>query len=210
MKLAERITVVEVQLEERWKETIIRIKRIEAILIGTAGTIIVLLAGMLWKLLMAKKLQENSKYAMADADGDGIITDDEMDRHERWIRLENEDKLADTQRMMAWIAMVVTIVAVIVLLTPVVAIDRVATASGFLNTFIVAQLGVVVGFMGATALSKTKLKSIQVYDTMSRLVFETAMDASNHTLNVSDYSEGIYFLKLKTASGEHVERFIKN
>ena len=50
MKLAERITVVEVQLEERWKETIIRIKRIEAILIGTAGTIIVPLAGMLWKL----------------------------------------------------------------------------------------------------------------------------------------------------------------
>lgn len=50
MKLTERITVVEVQLEERWKETIIRIKRIEAILIGTAGTIIVLLAGMLWKL----------------------------------------------------------------------------------------------------------------------------------------------------------------
>ena len=36
---------------------------------------------------MEKKLQENSKYAMADADGDGIITDDEMDRHERWIRL---------------------------------------------------------------------------------------------------------------------------
>jgi vacuolar-type H+-ATPase subunit D/Vma8 len=50
VKLTERITVVEVQLEERWKETIIRIKRIEAILIGTAGTIIVLLAGMLWKL----------------------------------------------------------------------------------------------------------------------------------------------------------------
>ncbi len=45
-----------------------------------------------------KKLQADSKYAMADADGDGIITDDEMDRHERWIRLENEDKMMDTQR----------------------------------------------------------------------------------------------------------------
>ena len=108
--------------------------------------------------MAGKKLQENSKYAMADADGDGVITDDEMDRHERWIRLENEDKLADTQRVMAWIAMGVTIIAVVVLLTPVVAVDRLSAAAGFLNTFIVAQLGVVVGFMGATAISKTKLK----------------------------------------------------
>jgi len=32
---------------ERWKETILRIKRIEHIMIGTAGTIIVLLVGVL-------------------------------------------------------------------------------------------------------------------------------------------------------------------
>jgi hypothetical protein len=48
--LDKRVTVVEVQLEERWKETILRIKRIEAILIGSAGTMIVLLAGMLWRM----------------------------------------------------------------------------------------------------------------------------------------------------------------
>ena len=49
-ELSHRLTVVEVQLEERWKETILRIKRIEAILIGGAGTIIVLLASMLWRM----------------------------------------------------------------------------------------------------------------------------------------------------------------
>ena len=87
-----------------------------------------------------------------------VITDEEMDRHERWIRLENEDKLMDTQRIMAWVAMVATIIAVVVLLTPIVPADRMHAVSGFLNTFIVAQLGVVVGFMGATALSKTKTK----------------------------------------------------
>tara|TARA_R110000765_G_scaffold259679_1_gene359804 strand:- start:34 stop:360 length:327 start_codon:yes stop_codon:yes gene_type:complete len=105
-----------------------------------------------------KKLQVDSKYAMADTDGDGIITDEEMDRHERWIRLENEDKLMDTQRIMAWLAMSVTIVAVIILFTPIVSAEKMESAASFLNTFIVAQLGVVVGFMGATALSKTKSK----------------------------------------------------
>jgi|TARA_R110000751_G_scaffold70458_6_gene142955 hypothetical protein len=49
-ELSRRLTVVEVQLEERWKETILRIKRIEAILIGGAGTIIILLANMLWRM----------------------------------------------------------------------------------------------------------------------------------------------------------------
>jgi hypothetical protein len=45
-----RVTKVEVQLEERWKETILRIKRIESILIGSAGAIILLLVTMLYKL----------------------------------------------------------------------------------------------------------------------------------------------------------------
>ena len=34
---------------ERWKETILRIKRIEHIMIGTAGTTILLLVGLLAK-----------------------------------------------------------------------------------------------------------------------------------------------------------------
>jgi len=32
---------------ERWRETILRIKRIEAIMIGTAGTTIILLLGII-------------------------------------------------------------------------------------------------------------------------------------------------------------------
>ena len=32
---------------ERWKETILRIKRIEHIMIGTAGTMIVMMVGLL-------------------------------------------------------------------------------------------------------------------------------------------------------------------
>jgi len=35
---------------ERWKETVERIKRLEMILIGSAGAVILMLAGMLWKM----------------------------------------------------------------------------------------------------------------------------------------------------------------
>tara|TARA_R110000824_G_scaffold229186_1_gene416903 strand:- start:3994 stop:4317 length:324 start_codon:yes stop_codon:yes gene_type:complete len=107
---------------------------------------------------MTKKLQADSKYSMADSDGDGIVTDKEMDRHAMWVRLENEDKQADTQRIMAWVSMSVSIITVIILLTPIIDISRMESASGFLNTFLVAQMGVVLGFMGATAFSKTKMK----------------------------------------------------
>lgn len=44
-----RLTALEVKEEERWRETILRIKRIEHILIVCAGGIIMLLANMLVK-----------------------------------------------------------------------------------------------------------------------------------------------------------------
>ena len=57
---------------------------------------------------------------------------------------------------MAWLAMATSILTVVLLLTPIINTARMESASGFLNTFLVAQMGVVLGFMGATALSKTK------------------------------------------------------
>ena len=56
MKVVSKPTVISVQAHidrheavctERWTETITRIKRIEALMIGTAGTTIVLLLGII-------------------------------------------------------------------------------------------------------------------------------------------------------------------
>lgn len=62
---------------------------------------------------MANKILENgSKYEALDADGDGIITDEEMaqaDRmmelEEKRLQIENRDKREDSQRNMAWFAL---------------------------------------------------------------------------------------------------------
>ena len=105
---------------------------------------------------MTKQLQQDSKYNQFDTDADGVVTDEELSRSERMLQIENNDKMQDQQRLMAWVAMWSTIVAVFVLLTPWIAIERMNSAAAFLNTFLVAQTGIVVGFMGATAWAKRK------------------------------------------------------
>ena len=106
--------------------------------------------------MAGKKLAKDSKYAQYDTDGDGIVTDDEMAQAERMIEIENKDKKEDQLRQMAWVAMLSSILTVAALLTPLIGIERMNTASGFLNTFLVAQTGIVVGFMGMTAWAKSK------------------------------------------------------
>ncbi len=48
-ELDSRLTALETKEEERWRETILRIKRIEHILIACAGGIILLLVNILTK-----------------------------------------------------------------------------------------------------------------------------------------------------------------
>ncbi len=48
-ELSKNFSVHEGICAERWKETIVRIKRLETILIGTAGAIILLLLGVILK-----------------------------------------------------------------------------------------------------------------------------------------------------------------
>lgn len=59
-----------------------------------------------------KKLEENSKYAHLDLDGDGIVDDEEMamersilEMEELRSHMENDDKKQDAQRHMAWFAL---------------------------------------------------------------------------------------------------------
>ena len=53
----------------------------------------------------SKKFQQGTKYSQYDIDGDGVITDKELEMDERMMRLENEDKKEDAQRKMAWFAL---------------------------------------------------------------------------------------------------------
>lgn len=62
--------------------------------------------------ISAKQLQDNSKYAMYDADSNGIVTDEELEMAEKIADLEakkarekDRDMREDAQRRMAWFAL---------------------------------------------------------------------------------------------------------
>jgi hypothetical protein len=100
---------------------------------------------------MAKNLQSGSKYEQFDIDGDGIVTDEEMEKAEQMIALENADKKEDQLRAMAWVAMLSMVAFTIILFLPIIDTDRVAALDNLLQMFYIAQAGVVATFFGSSA-----------------------------------------------------------
>ena len=87
---------------------------------------------------MAKQLQKDSKFLKHDLDGDGIVTDDEIAREERMVRLENNDKMQDQQRMLCWVSSLSSILLIVLAMSPIIPDTRVET------------------FMGTTAFTRSK------------------------------------------------------
>jgi hypothetical protein len=107
---------------------------------------------------MTKKLAADSKLNVADTNGDGIITDEELDTQERMIRLENEDKKEDAQRNMAWFALGgMLLYPFAVVIAVVFGVDKAATILGDMaGVYFIAVAGIVAAFFGAAALKAKK------------------------------------------------------
>jgi hypothetical protein len=113
----------------------------------------------------AKTLQPDSIFAHLDADGDVIITDEEMARakeiaefeHKRNMQ-ENEDKKEDQIRAMAWFALWgMLLYPVTIIVTSLIGQETAAQlVSDIAPTYFVAIAGLVAAFFGAQAYSKGK------------------------------------------------------
>jgi len=100
---------------------------------------------------MGKKLQENSSYNQYDADGDGIVSDEEIAKAERLAELENKDRKEDQLRQMAWVAMLSMVAFTIALFLPFLSVERLSALDNLLSMFYIAQAGVVATFFGSSA-----------------------------------------------------------
>tara|TARA_B100000424_G_C22944410_1_gene502577 strand:- start:4479 stop:4805 length:327 start_codon:yes stop_codon:yes gene_type:complete len=98
-----------------------------------------------------KSLEIKSKYNEFDLDNDGVVTDDEIAKSKEMIELELREEKSEAQKLMAWLAISVMVVATIVLFTPLIPDSRVNALSDLLGLFYFSLCGIVGTYMGATA-----------------------------------------------------------
>ena len=82
-----------------------------------------------------------------DIDGDGKVTEQEVAMKERMLEVELREEKAESQKKMAWIAMVMMIGFTVVLFTPLMSDTRVAALADLLGLFYIAQTGIVAAYM---------------------------------------------------------------
>jgi hypothetical protein len=109
---------------------------------------------------MSKRLEEQSAYNQFDLDHDGIVTDVEIERSDKILQIENMDKLADQQRIMAWAALFLPFILIVLLSSGLVEAAKVPLIVGLATTFSASMGTVVVAFMAATAYVRGKMTDV--------------------------------------------------
>ena len=99
----------------------------------------------------AKKLEPKSRYAEYDVDGDGTVTDEEISRQQEMLQLELQEEKADSQRRMAWTAVVSMCVFAILPVIPFIPSDRLSTLASISDMLFLSQASIVGLYFGATA-----------------------------------------------------------
>ena len=104
---------------------------------------------------MQKKLQKGSILAEElDTNGDGVVTDQELMLKERMMRVENQDKKEDQQRYMVWFSAISVTLFIVVLMLPVVPLDRVDHLSSIASTWVISNMGIIGAFIAGNAFSR--------------------------------------------------------
>ena len=107
-----------------------------------------------------KKLQKGSALAeKLDTNGDGIVTDAELMMKERLVRLENQDKKEDQQRYMVWFSALSVTIFIVVLMLPVVPLERVDHLSSIASTWVISNMGIIGAFIASNAFKKKENKN---------------------------------------------------
>ena len=102
--------------------------------------------------MVQKKLQSESQYNEDDLDGDGVVSDKELEVVTKMHEAEAAEEKADAQRRMAWISMAAMIIFTVIVMIPgIIPETRLKLLSDLSAMFYIGMAGVVGAYMGMTA-----------------------------------------------------------
>jgi hypothetical protein len=100
---------------------------------------------------VSKKFQEDTEYAKYDLDGDGEITDDELEHAKEIRETERDLRKSLAQLRMARFTLIGMGLFTAAMFTPWVTIERIEALSDISNLFYISGAGIVGAYMGTTA-----------------------------------------------------------
>ena len=107
---------------------------------------------------MSKHLEKDSEYAQYDTDGDGIVTDEELETSQHLQELKLAHDKADAQRSMAWFALFgMLLYPSLIVICSLIKLEQAAVILGDIaSVYFVAIAGLVAAFFGASAWQSKK------------------------------------------------------
>ena len=105
-----------------------------------------------------KRLEKDSKYNDKDLNGDGIVSDDELDEWKQSEEVKRLNRKQMHQRNMAWLALASMVGFTAIMFSPLIPDERIKLLSDVSNLFYLAQAGIVGAFMGFAAFDKSGMK----------------------------------------------------
>jgi hypothetical protein len=100
---------------------------------------------------LSKKFQEDTEYAKYDLDGDGEITDEELEHAKEIRETERDLRKSLAQLRMARFTLIGMGVFTAAMFTPWVSVERVEALSEISSLFYISGAGIVGAYMGTTA-----------------------------------------------------------
>jgi len=100
---------------------------------------------------MVKKFQKDTEYAEYDLDGDGEITDEELEHAKEIRETERDLRKSLAQLRMARYTLIGMGLFTAAMFTPWVSVERIEALSEISNLFYISGAGVVGAYMGTTA-----------------------------------------------------------
>ena len=101
--------------------------------------------------MSSKKLQDKSKYDQYDLDGDGVVTDEELEQAREIKETERDLRKSLAQLRMARFTLIGMGVFTAAMFTPWVSIERIQALSEISSLFYISGAGIVGAYMGTTA-----------------------------------------------------------